>query len=285
MIKILIPQALIENLREFLYNHQNVVFDTYKSNIDEKLVEENWDIVFVFKHDVDIKGKIMVSSENELRLAVEMLEWKERYEKIKVKFDLFYFSPELQGPVIRNFLKQVLKAHKDGEKVILKYESGIFIEDYIRFFENHAPELNVKVSRKKGIEIPPARKRKDDIPYIFDKALSSIYAKHKNIPRHIPEDDEYVLISQYNWPGNTKQIVEVAHKYALTGELNLPVENKRFEEIDLPLYISKTVKQLEKKYIKLALRKSKSRKEAGKLLHMNYKTLSYKIKIYGLDEK
>lgn len=286
MIKVLIPQALLENLRGFFYNHQNVIFEIYNSNFFEKLKEENWDIVFFKNQELTLPGKIVVHSIKEFELAVSLLEEKIKYSNLKQKFDLLFSSPELQGPVIREFLEKIVNKNKDKIEITLKYEEGMFIEEYKNYFLNSLPNTKIKFSKNKGIAIPPLRKRKDDIPYMVDKILSSIYSKHKNIEKRIPDEFELSLLKEYNWPRNTKELIKVIHIYASTGLIEIPGKNySKFEKIDLPKLTNSLVKQIEKKYIKLALKNSKSRKEACDLLNMNYKTLSYKIKLYGLDDK
>jgi len=286
LIKVLIPQALLEDLREFLYNHQNVIFEIYNSNFFEKLKEENWDIVYFENQQISIPGKIVVNTIKELELAVLMLEEKLKFEDLKRKFDMLFSSPELQGPVIRNFLEQFLARNKNALEVSLKYEQGIVIEEYKKFLSQSMPFTKIKFSTNKGVAIPPLRKRKEDIPYMVDKILSSIYSKHKNLIKRIPDELELTLLKEYNWPGNTKELIKVIHNYASTGLINIPGKNiTKFEKINLPKLTNSLVKHIEKKFIKLALKNSKSRKEACKLLNMNYKTLSYKIKLYRLDDK
>ncbi|SHH38106.1 AAA-type ATPase lid domain-containing protein [Thermosipho atlanticus] len=286
MIKVLIPQALLENLREFLYNHQNVAFDFYNSNFVEKLKEENWDIIFFENPEVSFPGKIVVNTIKELELAVTMFEERLKYEAIKKKYDMLFSFPELQGPEIRKFLELVIEKNKFAKEIVLQYENGIIIEEYYKFFSHTLPFTKIKFSKKHGIKIPPLRKRKNDIPYILDKILSSIYAKHRNLIKRIPDENEIDLLKEYNWPGNTKELITIAYNYASTGLIKIPNKNNtNFNGIDLPKLISHLTKQVEKRYIKLALKNSKSRKEACKLLNMNYKTLSHKIKLYRLDEK
>ncbi|MBO8161522.1 MAG: Fis family transcriptional regulator [Thermosipho sp. (in: Bacteria)] len=285
MIKILIPQALLENLREFLYNHQNVIFEMYNSNLFEKLKEETWDIIFFENEEISIPGKIVVNTVRELELAVKMLEEKLKYEILKSKFDMLFSYPELQGPKIRKFLESLEKKTFSNE-IILQYEDGIILSEYEQFLTNIFPNIKIKFSKKKGIKIPPLRNRKEDIPYIVDRILSSIFSRHKNLIKRIPDEHEIKLLKEYNWPGNTRELIKVIYNYASTGILEIPSKRStNFEGIDLPKITSNIVKHIEKHYIKLALSKAKSRKEACKLLNLNYKTLSYKIKTYRLDDK
>jgi hypothetical protein len=286
LIKVLILQDLLEDLREFLYNHQNVIFEIYNSNFFEKLKEENWDIVYFENRQFSIPGKIVVSTIKEFQLAVLMLEEKFKFEDLKRKFDMLFLSPELQGPVIRKFLNDVLEKNKNSLEITFKYEKGIVIEEYKKFFSQSFPFTKIKFSKTKGIVIPPLRNRKDDIPFMVDKILSSIYSNYKHLIKRIPEEYEITLLKEYNWPGNTKELIKVIYNYVSSGNLDIPSNNiKKFEKINLPEFTDSLIKHIEKKYIKLALKNSKSRKEASKLLNMNYKTLSYKIKLYRLDDK
>ncbi|MBZ4649825.1 transcriptional regulator [Thermosipho africanus Ob7] len=283
MIKILIPQVLVESLREFLYEHREVVFDIYNSNLEEKIREDYWDIVYLTEEKT-VPGKILVYSLRELELAVKLFEVKEEHRRLKEEYDMLYSFPELQGPIIREFLQKVILDFKEKNELVLLYEDGMYVNEYRTFFESRLPHTKVKFSKKKGVKIPPLRDRKEDIPYIFDIVLSSLYLKHKNLDKKIPDNNEYELLKEYNWPGNTKELVKVASNYAATGRIEIPrFKASNFEGIDLVNFTSKLVKHVEKRYIMLALKKSNSRFEAAKMLKINYKTLSHKIKLYGIE--
>ncbi|WP_369799918.1 MULTISPECIES: helix-turn-helix domain-containing protein [Thermosipho] len=284
LIRILIPQALVEDLRGFLYNHQNVVFDIYDLNLEEKLKENYWDVVYLTEKK-NVPGKFVVYSIRELELAVLYLEERQRYDDLKREFDMLYSFPELQGPVIHEFLNKLISMYKDKEKATLKYEDGMYLNEYVSYIRLKLPGVKVTFSKTKGEKIPPLRDRKEDIVFMFDKVLSSIYFKYNNIEKRIPDDEEYELLKLYNWPGNTKELVKVASEYATNGMLNIPKFKKStFSGIDLINFTSKLVKHVEKRYISLALKKSGNRMKAAKMLNINYKTLSYKIKIYKLDK-
>ena len=197
---------------------------------------------------------------------------------------MLYSFPELQGPVINEFLRGIVEKYKgkDGDVLVLKYEDGMYISEYKSFLKLELENVIIRFSKKSGVKIPPLRERKEDIPYIFDIALSSIYLRHKNIERKIPDDFEYELLREYDWPGNTKELINVASVYATTGKMEMPTfKQKVFQGIDLNNFVNKMVKR----YISMALKNSSSRFKAAEMLKINYKTLSYKIKKYGLDKK
>ncbi|ABR31758.1 Fis family transcriptional regulator [Thermosipho melanesiensis] len=285
MIKILIPQALVENLREFLYNHQKVVFDIYDKNLEKKLKENYWDIVYIEEKKI-VPGKIVVSSFKELELAVMYLEEKIKYDMLKMEHDMLFAFPELQGPIVREFLERLVKEGKKTDRLKLKYEDGMYLNEYSSYLKIKLPGVKISFSKNTGIKIPPLRERKEDIAFIFDKVLSSIYQKHASLPKRIPSDDEYELLRLYNWPGNTRELVKVTSEYVTRGILDIPRFKKdTFSGIDLGNFTSKLVKHVEKRYISLALEKASSRMKAAEMLNLNYKTLSHKIRLYKLDKK
>lgn len=92
-----------------------------------------------------------------------------------------------------------------------KVESGDFREDlYYR--------LNVF-----NINIPPLRNRKNDIPILFNHFVKEI---NPALPL-MKEDESDVLMKlllQYNWPGNIRELYNIAERYALLMTLE-PFDN------------------------------------------------------------
>ena len=137
------------------------------------------------------------------------------------------------------------------------------------------------------VEIPSLRNRKEDIPYMIDRILSSIYQKHKRLKPRYPEEKLMEVIKQYPWPGNTDELIVFLHEYAsgsdpekLIMKLNPP---KHLENLNFKKYVKNLMEYVEKIIIKETLEKvGWDRKKACDILKLNYKTLSYKIKKYGL---
>lgn len=91
-----------------------------------------------------------------------------------------------------------------------KIKDGSFRSDL--FYRLNILELN----------IPPLRKRKEDIIPLFNHFLT-IFAKSNDIPE-IDNELERKLLS-YSWPGNVRELRNIAERYILFGELDIDNSN------------------------------------------------------------
>src|SRR5258708_2645630 len=67
------------------------------------------------------------------------------------------------------------------------------------------------------LRLPPLRERKEDIPAL----LESFFVKHSNeLKRNIPElsSDAHELLGSYDWPGNIRELENVAKKIVSVGD-------------------------------------------------------------------
>ena len=226
--------------------------------------------------------------------------------------------PELQTRLLR-----VLSSHEfyrvGGQKPI-KSDVRIIaatnqnIEDLIKtgqFREDLYHRLNVF-----RIELPPLRKRKEDIPalveYFLKKSADEIKSERKDI-----EENAMDILNEYNWPGNIRQlentcryITVMAPSTSITID-DLPDEVKNIEmitngstqvngldanidwEVTLSDHIksvlkdqkdlTKLSKELEKILLQEALKVSNGRRiDAAKILGLGRNTITRKIKDLGL---
>lgn len=147
-----------------------------------------------------------------------------------------------------------------------------------------------------GIEVPPLRNRKEDIPSLIahftDKSIHKLNVAHKYFS---PEALD--LLYQYSWPGNIRELQNcVEHCLVLCrtdviGLSDIPSSIlKNFTATDSPLLddnlsIKEQVANLEKFLIKKALAKtSGNQNNAAKLLGISIRSLAYKIKEYGITK-
>lgn len=160
-------------------------------------------------------------------------------------------------------------------------EKGTFREDlYYR--------LNVLT-----LEIPPIRKRREDIPILINKLLIEFY-QETGIYRNIP-DIVMKRLKEYDWHGNVREIRNVVERMCVNSDgTNIGIS-------DIPKYVLN--KSLEKKYkdkkglkeivesvernvIIEVLKDSKGNKsKAAKALNIPRATLYRKIEDYNIDEK
>ena len=226
--------------------------------------------------------------------------------------------PELQTRLLR-----VLSSHEfyrvGGQKPI-KSDVRIIaatnqnIEDLIKtgqFREDLYHRLNVF-----RIELPPLRKRKEDIPalveYFLKKSADEIKSERKDI-----EENAMDILNEYNWPGNIRQlentcryITVMAPSTSITID-DIPDEVKNIEmitngstqvtgldanidwEVTLSDHIksvlkdqkdlTKLSKELEKILLQEALKASNGRRiDAAKILGLGRNTITRKIKDLGL---
>ena len=226
--------------------------------------------------------------------------------------------PELQTRLLR-----VLSSHEfyrvGGQKPI-KSDVRIIaatnqnIEDLIKtgqFREDLYHRLNVF-----RIELPPLRKRKEDIPalveYFLKKSADEIKSERKDI-----EENAMDILNEYNWPGNIRQlentcryITVMAPSTSITID-DIPDEVKNIEmitngltqvngldanidwEVTLSDHIKSVLrdqndltnlsKELEKILLQEALKVSNGRRiDAAKILGLGRNTITRKIKDLGL---
>ena len=226
--------------------------------------------------------------------------------------------PELQTRLLR-----VLSSHEfyrvGGQKPI-KSDVRIIaatnqnIEDLIKtgqFREDLYHRLNVF-----RIELPPLRKRKEDIPalveYFLKKSADEIKSESKDI-----EENAMDILNEYNWPGNIRQlentcryITVMAPSTSITID-DIPDEVKNIEmitngstqvtgldanidwEVTLSDHIKSVLqdqkdltnlsKELEKILLQEALKASNGRRiDAAKILGLGRNTITRKIKDLGL---
>lgn len=171
-------------------------------------------------------------------------------------------------------IRIIAASNKDLEKCI---KEGQFREDlYYR--------LSVV-----PIHIPPLRKRKEDIPLLVNHFLEKFSNK---INRPIPEvsSDALEMLMEYSWPGNVRELEHTIERILVLEDTDV------IRPGDLPSFISQrqgefrmfseelpSLHELEKKYIRFVLKKTKGKKtSAAKILGINRKTLSMKIKKYNI---
>lgn len=184
------------------------------------------------------------------------------------------------GITPRNIDVRVIAAtNRNLEEMI---EEGSFREDlYYR--------LNVL-----GINLPPLRERKEDIPELAEHFITKLNKKlHKTI-LGIKQDALNLLI-EYSWPGNIRELENIMERainlcdgdYIDSSYLPSylkPVESKSFNlNIDIDHILP--FEEYEKQIIEAAMKKYKSFNKAGKALGLTHRTVSLKCKKYNIDVK
>lgn len=312
MIRVLLPSTIAPEL-SFPIISEKIHLKYYQDSNDyvQKILEDFWDVVYGPKIDKQPEA-IFVDNVSALTLAINFLQAKRALEKCRRVNDIMNLSVELQGIKILPVLRQLQKLKNDNPgKLIIVAEKGVKTEAYIDFLsEGNYIEISpgnyeAIVDGKKiavmgsaehletgiNIEIPPLRKRKEDIPYMVDHALSLLHSRYKNMPVHFPDEQTLRMFISYDWPGNTEELVETVYAYVAGDNVidhfirtDTPTED--LKQIDLKSCVNSMVAKIEKQFIYDALQKTSwNRKKASSILKMNYKTFCYKMKKYGINRR
>ncbi len=163
-----------------------------------------------------------------------------------------------------------------------------------RFREDLFYRLNVI-----QIRLPPLRDRKEDIQILANHFLKKYSQElNKNILKISPEVLQILL--NYEYPGNVRElqnIIERAVALESSEELtahNLssylseqPLLKKGPIDIEIPnegIDLEKMVEDLERSLLLKALDKTKGiKKKAAELLHINFRSMRYRLEKYGLN--
>jgi DNA-binding NtrC family response regulator len=146
------------------------------------------------------------------------------------------------------------------------------------------------------IEIPPLRRRREDIPLIVQHTLESLVAK--GMPRFQVQPAAMEVLCRYNWPGNVRELRNLLEQLVVLGRPDQTIEAR-----DLPPHLVaprdleqgapampwqfgaggidfyREMEAIEDRIIAQALRLSRgNKKEAARLLRVNRTTLLEKLK-------
>jgi DNA-binding NtrC family response regulator len=139
------------------------------------------------------------------------------------------------------------------------------------------------------IKLPPLRDRTGDVPLLVDHFLT-LHSQKRNGRRRSASKRALEILSAYSWPGNVRELEHTIERILILEDCDV------IEPEHLPAFISQrqgefqvfseesfSLEELEKRYIQFVLRQTKGkRQEAARILGINRKTLSTKIKKYGL---
>ncbi|MBN2724223.1 MAG: sigma-54-dependent Fis family transcriptional regulator [Deltaproteobacteria bacterium] len=139
--------------------------------------------------------------------------------------------------------------------------------------------------------MPPLRERTPDIHMLAEFFLIR-YAKRFGIKKKILSEEALLLMEDYDWPGNIRELENLMERMSLicegdligTDEISLTSNSGQSIEDEADIFsIKKSVRILEKKLISRALEETHGRKgEAAKLLEISSRALLYKLKEYNM---
>ncbi len=139
------------------------------------------------------------------------------------------------------------------------------------------------------IEIPPLRKRREDIPSLAYHFLSKFAIKHGKHVRGI-SSEALALLMEYSWPGNARELENVIEKAAIleTGDelrsAHLPkYSGAAADALDIPFGLVR-LEDMEKAVIRRTLAALQGqRAKTAEALGISATSLWRKIKEYGID--
>jgi DNA-binding NtrC family response regulator len=147
------------------------------------------------------------------------------------------------------------------------------------------------------VVIPPLRARREDIDALADFFLQK-FARELNKPQLSISEEARVLLRQYDWPGNIRELQNCIERAAIlcndsrieAADLSLAggtSEDRLRDALDLsgtlPEAIERATRGVEKIKIAEALERTSSRNEAAELLGISPRTLTAKMKEYGIE--
>jgi two-component system response regulator AtoC len=147
------------------------------------------------------------------------------------------------------------------------------------------------------LRLPPLRERKEDIPALLEHFLQ----KHSiELKKNTPEltSDARKLLESYDWPGNIRELENLAKRIVAVGDPALALADLRGIRIavhvnddswrvtSLKVASRAASRHAERELIQNALERTHwNRKRAAQDLQISYKSLLYKIKQTGLEGK
>ena len=145
------------------------------------------------------------------------------------------------------------------------------------------------------IEVPPLRKRKEDIPPLITQFVRQ-FAQRLGKPEPDVSPDAFQKLLDYSWPGNVRELqnaIEYGVVLAQQGvigvkelptEIQLPPALQQAELGGLPRKGVQTLDDLERQAILQALAESRgNKKKAAELLGIQRPTLYNKMKRYAIE--
>lgn len=140
-------------------------------------------------------------------------------------------------------------------------------------------------------ELPPLRKRKEDILYLIHHFISLFNAKLEKSVEGLENKAEKVLVN-HHWPGNVRELkhtleymMNLCEENILTMD-NLPIMLKHNKDVSLEknaLPLRERIAEKEQEWIIAALQDSEGNiKKAAEILQVPRQTLQYKIQKWNL---
>lgn len=134
------------------------------------------------------------------------------------------------------------------------------------------------------IRIPPLRERPDDIPAMIEY-FGEKFCRENNLPKPQFRHRLIAFLSHLPWEGNARELENTVKRLILTNQSQIDIEHlppDLLEEtdnfLDKALVNQLSLEEVSRIYVKMVLESKKgNKKEACKLLNVNYRTLMKKL--------
>ncbi len=144
------------------------------------------------------------------------------------------------------------------------------------------------------LRLPPLRQRREDIPQLVSFFLAR-YASELGRPLPKFSGDAERRLQEYTWPGNLRELQEVAKAMVVRGDESVVLRGLRglsvlsggqvADRISLKEAGKAASREAEKELILKVLNKTRwNRRRAAQELQISYKALLYKLKQIGCEE-
>ncbi|MDX1643803.1 MAG: sigma-54 dependent transcriptional regulator [Thermoanaerobaculia bacterium] len=147
------------------------------------------------------------------------------------------------------------------------------------------------------IELPPLRRRREDIPLLIEHFLEGLNARHDTAVEGL-SDEALGRLEEHAWPGNVRELrnvieravvlakegeIDVSHlPRTLGGEATVRTSDSSSPTVEIP--VGTTVADAEKELILRTLDETGNNKaEAARRLEIDVKTIRNKLKAWGID--
>ncbi len=146
------------------------------------------------------------------------------------------------------------------------------------------------------IELPPLRKRVKDIRLLAEYFIAYYSNKHNRKIKGA-SDDFFELLSNYNWPGNIRQLENTIERAVImrkseildVSDIRLPSNTEEVSSLIIPdtgLPLAETVDKIEMTIINQALINTKGNySKAASLLGITRQNLNYKLRKYKINKE
>ncbi|MDP3876128.1 MAG: sigma-54 dependent transcriptional regulator [Methylobacter sp.] len=231
---------------------------------------------------------------------------KDRIGKFELAHGGTLFLDELTEmlPALQAKLLRVLQ-----ESRIDRLGSNHSIEVDVRIIAatNRNPLIAVQESRLRedlyyrinvlGIQLPPLRERREDIPLLARHFLEK-YRRSLGGDSFTMSDDAIRTLMAYSWPGNVRELENMMERTVVLSQgaeigirhlpqemLSSPIPTQPSAAVDIEdMNLEARVGELEQHLLTKALTESAGNKaKAARILEISERTLWYKIKKYGIN--